>query len=460
MISSEVIINLKQRMWQRPLIAHYRSRRASGKPAHASVVAHRRAGKDRAALFIELEEMLISPREVWHCLPEYAQARKVVWDALTKEGERLIDVSFPKAIRSHTDEHEMKIRLKNGSLWRLVGADNFNSLVGSNPRFVTFSEFALTMPKAREFVRPILAENGGSDLMITTPRGYNHAYALHEYASKEAKKKGNAWYSGFHPVSQTKLIPADVLAEERRQMPDELYRQEYECDWSAANVGSILGSRVEAAEKEGRISERIKYDDDQPVILSSDIGFRDAAAFWFWQPRPGGYASIDYMEDSGLDADDWVERLQALPYEYGTVWLPHDAKSKTFATKRSAMERFMAAGFKVRVVPRLSDADRINAARMVVERCHFAKTKCALGLARLRNWSFKWDDARRVFSKEPLHDENSHGGDGYSYGAVVMRESLPPPAAASKLPAAAMQAFTLDDLHGDRERDMDEERIG
>ena len=456
-MTEPVIIALKQREWQKPLIKHFRRRRSRNLPAHASVVAHRRAGKDRAALFIELEEALRSPREVWHCLPEYAQARKVIWKSLTNEGKRLIDVSFPAQIRKKIDEQEMVIELVNGSLWRLVGADNFNSLVGSNPRFVGFSEFSLTHPSAREFVRPILAENGGSSLQITTPRGYNHAHVLHQMALKEMKKHDSAWYAGLHPVSQTKLISAEVLADERREMPDELFRQEYECDWSAANVGSILGSRVEKAEREKRISDTVVWDRGQDVIVSSDIGFRDATAFWFWQQRPGGYALIDYTEDSGLDADDWVERLQALPYRFGTFWLPHDARAKTFQTKRSAMERFMAAGFKVRIVPQVSDADRINAARMIMPRCHFAQAKCERGLVVLRNWSYKWDDDRRVFSKEPLHDEYSHGGDAYSYGALVLREPAPitvkaPPAPGTK----AMSTFNLDQLY--EARTLDDEQ--
>jgi phage terminase large subunit len=78
-----------------------------------------------------------------------------------------------------------------------------------------------------------------------------------------------------------------------------------------------------------------------------------------------------------------------------------------------------------------SKQDRINAARTVMPYCHFNRTYCSEGLRALRSWSFAWDDERKTFSKEPLHDWASHGGDGYSYGAQVMRErALPkkPPA--------------------------------
>ena len=435
----EHAIVLKQREWQRPLVRHFRDNRKSGTPSHASVVAHRRAGKDRVALFIEAEIMLAGrPVEVWHSLPEYGQARKVIWQSITRDGKRLIDEAFPPAFVRSRNEHEMTITLHNGSLWRAVGADNFNSLVGSNPTHVTFSEFALTNPKSRDFVRPILAENGGSELMITTPRGYNHAYELHEYAAKS-----DQWYAATHPVSQTRLIPADVLAEERASMPDELYRQEYECSFSAANVGAILGSRIEDAEKAGRISDDVAFDVNQPVLCASDIGFRDTTAWWFWQPRPDGVAIIDYIEDNGMDADDWIDRLRTLAYDLSTVWLPHDAVAKTFATKRSPMERFMAAGFKVRITPRTSVDHRINAARMLLPKAHFAESACAEGLRHLRSWAYKFDDVRRVFSREPDHDLHSHGGDAFSYAALVANEARKPEDKRIMLEPARLNLDTL-----------------
>jgi phage terminase large subunit len=40
----------------------------------------------------------------------------------------------------------------------------------------------------------------------------------------------------------------------------------------------------------------------------------------------------------------------------------------------------------------------------------------------LRAWSYELDEERKTFSKEPRHDWASHPGDGFSYGAQVMRE--------------------------------------
>lgn len=84
----------------------------------------------------------------------------------------------------------------------------------------------------------------------------------------------------------------------------------------------------------------------------------------------------------------------------------------------------MAAGMNPRIVPLTSKQDRINAARLVIQRCRFDKQRCADGLSGLRAWSFKFNEETKTFSKEPDHNWASHPGDGFSYGAQVMRERV------------------------------------
>ena len=418
---AEVRISLKARPYQQPLIDWFR-----GGGKRAACVWHRRAGKDRVATFIESELACKRVGLYWHALPEYAQARRVIWDAITKDGKKLIDVSFPPAIVKKKHEHEMKIELINGSIWQPVGADNFNSLVGSNPVHVTYSEYAIMNPKAREYLRPIIAENDGSELFISTSRGYNHFYDLVQFA-----KDSPHWFYSLQTVHDTGVIPPEVLDEERKTMPEELFRQEFECDFSAANVGAILGRWVEAAEKDGRVNRDVEYDPNgAPLELSSDIGFRDTAVFWFWQPRADGFALVDYDEDSGCDAPEWIDRIQKRcrdrGYNVGRIWLPHDARAKTFATQHSAMEQFLK-GFGadvVRVVPQTKKLDKINAARMVMPKCWFHVEHCAAGLKGLRAWAFEWNNDTRQFSRDPKHDWASHPGDGFAEGALMMQERV------------------------------------
>ena len=417
---AEVEISFKARWYQQPVIDWFRA----GKKKAMCVWA-RKSGKDRVATFIESELAFIRPGLYWHALPKYEDARKVVWDAIMPDGKRLVEWAFPRSICKHLD-HEMKVILPTGAIWQPVGADNYDSLVGAFPVHISWSEYALMSPMARNFLRPALAMNNGTELFITTPRGYNHAYDLWE----DAKTRQGEWFTSLLTAEQAGAIPLEVLAEERRTMPDELYRQEYECSWSSANVGAILGRYVEAAEKEGRISDAVEFDElGAPLEISCDLGRRHTSAFWFWQPRVDGFALVDYDEDSGLDAEEWIERLQK---RIGTrplkkIWLPHDARAKTFAAKHSAVEQFLTAfrSEKVEIVPRSNlKSHSINAGQVVMRHCHFAKTACAQGLASLRSWAYEYDEVRKQYGKNPLDDWAADGADAFCEGAKVMQERI------------------------------------
>jgi phage terminase large subunit len=199
-------------------------------------------------------------------------------------------------------------------------------------------------------------------------------------------------------------------------------------------AGAILGRWVSRAEKEGRIHDNALYDPSgAPVEISSDLGFRDTATWWYWQRRIGGFCVLDFDMDHGLEAQDWIQRIDrrvmSNGWKLGKIWLPHDARTRTFQSKHSAIEQF-ALHFGLHrcgIVEKTSIADRINAARTVIKRCEFHETNCAGGLDGLRAWEFEYNHDLRIFTKEPLHNWASHYGDGFSYGCQIMQGISPKP---------------------------------
>lgn len=383
----------------------------------AAWVMHRRGGKDRTALAQACKDTFRRTGLYWHCLPTLKQGRKVVWDNITSEGKNLIAQTFPASIVRRKLEDEMKLELTNGSMVQIVGADNFNSLVGASPVHVTFSEWSLTDPRAYDFVRPILRENNGSVSFIYTPRGYNHGHKTLEIAQRLPGA-----FAAVMSIRDTGVLnEADMAMERAMGMNEELIQQEYYCDFSSANVGAIVGKQIAAAEREGRIGVDAVWSPGSRIVVSCDLGYRDTAAFWFWQLKLGGFDLINYMEGSGLDAQDWIEKLKNCGLPIDHVYLPHDARAKTMATKYSVIEQF-AHAFQCSIVPQSKISDRINAARFVIPKCTFHEENCRRGIEALRAWSFRFDDERKVFSAEPLHDWASHGSDGFSYGAQVVSE--------------------------------------
>jgi hypothetical protein len=88
----------------------------------------------------------------------------------------------------------MFIRLKNGATWQVLGSDRYDGAVGSPPYGITFSEWALSNPAAWAYLAPIVIENGGWALFITTARGRNHAKSMLDMAQTRED-----WFSQVLP---------------------------------------------------------------------------------------------------------------------------------------------------------------------------------------------------------------------------------------------------------------------
>jgi len=157
----------------------------------------------------------------YYFLPTYNQAKKVIWNGIDKSGMRFLD-HFPKELVKKQNETEMKIELVNGSVFQVVGADNIDSIVGTNPIGVVLSEYPLMKPKVWEYLRPILAENGGWAVFVYTPRGKNEGWKVLQQA-----KENKGWWWQVLTVDDTNAIPKEVLEQERLEMPADLFEQEY-----------------------------------------------------------------------------------------------------------------------------------------------------------------------------------------------------------------------------------------
>ena len=232
--------------------------------------------------------------------------------------------------------------------------------------------------------------------------------------------------------------------------------------WNGAygsGQGAILARYVNVAEREGRIHNAVQFDPQGAAIeISGDLGFRDTAAWWFWQRTHGGFNVLAYDADNGLDADDWIPRLKDkicdLGGNLGKIWLPHDAKAKTFQSKHTTIERFITAfgAANVAIVAQSKKIDQISAARAVIAKCAFHSTDCEAGLDGLRAWEFEYNDDLGVFSREPRHDWASHPADAFAYGCQVMEESKAPEQtpetrwAAKGTAHGTIQTATLDEL--------------
>lgn len=191
----------------------------------AIVVWHRRAGKDKACWNYTIKRAFERVGTYFYFLPEYSQAKKVVWDNIDNDGFKMLD-HIPESLIANKNATDLKITLINGSVIQLIGADNFEkSGVGTNPIGVVMSEYSINKPEVWNFIRPILAVNGGWAIFNFTPRGQNHAYQLLEMA-----KDNEEWFTQVLTVADTGILsPEDIEREKREGMSQAMIDQEFYC---------------------------------------------------------------------------------------------------------------------------------------------------------------------------------------------------------------------------------------
>ncbi len=387
----------------------------------AVAVWHRRSGKDSCALNWTAVAALSRTGLYWHMLPEAAQGRKVVWDAVDGAGRRVIDQVFPVAIRTRSNVTDMKIELANGSVWQVVGSDNYDSLVGANPVGVVFSEYALARPAAWDYIRPILAENGGWAMFIFTPRGRNHAYELFRTAQTR-----DDWFAEVLGIEATGAIDPAVIEDERAAgMADEMIDQEFHCSFEAPLTGSYYGKLLHEAEQAGRIAT-VPRDAGLPVETWWDLGVADETAIWFVQQAGREVRVIDYYEAHGEGLEHFAKILRERPYAYREHLWPHDGRHRELSTGLSRQDLAETLGIRpIRIVPASSVADGIQAVRTLLPRVWFDAEACAKGLEALRHYARDWDERARSYRDKPRHDWASHGADAFRIGAQGMERPDP-----------------------------------
>jgi len=380
-------------------------------------VWHRRAGKDKTAINIITKKMFERVGAYFYVFPTYTQGKKIIWNGADKEGFRFMD-HLPKELRTKTNETEMFIEMVNGSTFQIVGSDNIDSIVGTNPMGVIFSEFSLQDPRAWDFIRPILAENGGWAGFNFTPRGKNHAYDLLRFAESDPN-----WFTQVLTADDTKAIPQSVLDQEKKEIiakngDDAIFQQEYFCSFEASVQGSYYGQLLQEAKEKNRIKE-VPYDSSVPVDTWWDLGVGDAMAIWFTQSIGNEIHVIDYLESEGEGVPYYVAHLQTKGYVYGDHYWPHDGEARELSTGVSRKETAQKLGLNpILIVPNLSVDDGIQATRILLSRCWFDVVKCKRGLETLANYHKEYDEKRKVYKTRPDHDWSSHGSDAFRYLAV------------------------------------------
>lgn len=419
---------------------------------------HRRAGKDEIVLNAMRELAWKDPGTYWHCFPEQKQARKAIWNGVNGHtGKRRILEAFPPQIIKRMQDDDMFIELTNGATFQLIGSDRYDSTVGSGPKGIAYSEWALSNPSAWAYHSPMIRESGGFAAFITTPRGDNHAKKMFDRAHRDK----TTWFSQLLSINDTQALSAEVLKEALEEYTDlygeelglSIFEQEYDCSFAGAMIGSYWGGAMNTAERQGRMC-LVPIDRNHPVHTAWDLGKAVNNPIWCFQVIHGQLKIVDFYLPTSDDLDDWCDWLNQQGY-HGDDYVPDDILDPIWGAKHTRWDLLKAKKRQPKLVKRIAVADGIHAGRGAIKVAVFHRSnddaderssRIDHGINGLKNYRREWDDDRKTFLENAHKDWAEHIGSSWRYLGLAWREAFvhqPKPAAKTESTYQALPNGTI-----------------
>ena len=395
---------------------------------YACLIWHRRAGKTYMLLNDMIVRALI-PRQdnlrqqfAFMC-PTQSQARAVAWQYLRDQTACFAHCPGYKALEQHLsitlpDPNNVN---KPGTTILLVGAENAERLRGLFLDGCVADEAAdISDHIITTIIRPALADRQGWLTISGTVKSMDD-YLWRTY--ELSQKLPLLWFSSLLKASESGVLPAEELRDLKASMSEEAYEVEFEC-----NVHKAVTGRIFLPYLNNQQVTRVPYDPAGLAPVSAwDLGVSDSTAIWIMQMCGREPHLLDADQASGQSLDHYVQWLSKPPYanRLGAHLLPHDSKVRELGTGKTRIETLRGMGLRnLKVVPRLPKDQQIEAARQLLPKCWFNEDTTNEGRKALRNYSFSFDQNRKVFSLSPLHDQYSNFADSMQILAVGLKRAM------------------------------------
>lgn len=344
-----------------------------------TVVAGRRFGKTFLSVNMILKEAVTGVnKNCWYVAPTYGSAKEIAWDMLIH--------TIPPEYVYKTNESSLTLRLINGSVISLKGAEKPNNLRGRALDFCVLDEFADMRPEAwYEVIRPSLSDRQGSAVFIGTPKGRNHFYDLWAKGIDGA----GSWSSFQYTTIQGENVPAEEIEAARADLDERTFKQEYEAEFVTYQGLIYYGfSREESVLDMG--------DDNGTLHIGMDFNLDPMSAVICIR-KGGKLYAIDEIVMYGSNTDEMVAEIKDRYGNRNIIIYPDPAsrQRKTSAGGRTDLSILQNAGFSVKA--KNSHAlvrDRINAVNSRLlsgdgERHLYISPKCKQTIKSLERQTYK-----------------------------------------------------------------------
>lgn len=315
------------------------------------VVAHRRSGKTYSAIQDLIWKALQNQRNgdakprYSYIAPTRDQAKDIAWPYLKSFTAKIPGVTV--------NESELRITLPKKQTIRLYSGDNYERMRGIYFDGCVIDEPADIDPKAwGTVIRPCLSDYRGWANFIGTPKGKNAFYKRHIDA-----REREDYFHMLLKASESGILASDELISIRRDITEDEWRQEYECDFNIGRPGAIYANDFEQSRNAGRIYPfPVNY--AVPVYTCWDLGSPANTVVTYWQRYQGWHYLIDCdhhltnSEGRFMKTGERVAHMMSKGYHYAAHLLPHDGR-KTDYDGMSMAARLQEAGLtNVKQIPK------------------------------------------------------------------------------------------------------------
>lgn len=375
----------------------------------------RRAGKDVSAFWLALRACLRSTITCFYIFPEFSSGRRILWDAIDNDGRKIMELC-PKEVIRDMNEQLMRIRFKNNSVFQIIGSDRYDkTIVGTNPKLMIFSEFALQDPRAFQLASPILRANAGKAIVLSTPRGKNHLWDMYQVAQAV-----DEWFVSKLTLEDTQHIPMSEIEKELNEgiMSYDLVQQEYFTSFELGVEGAYYAKYIQQMRLDGRISD-VPWQPGIPVHTAWDLGYNDPTCIIFFQIIGASIHIIDYYENNQKGYDHYAKIIKQKEYTYGKHIAPHDiaVHEQSTATERYRTMWDLGVQFvkpHESKIPRLIE-DGIEKVRKSLPVMWIDERRCTQLIKSIENYRQEYDAKKQTYKLNPLHNWASHASDAMRY---------------------------------------------
>lgn len=213
----------------------------------------------------------------------------------------------------------------------------------------------------------------------------------------------------------------ELMAHDRATLKKPEYENIWEGKCLPAVIGAIYADEIAAAQEAQRICN-VPYDSKMKVHAIFDLGWNDQTSIILAQRHLSEIRVVGYIEDSHKTLDWYSAELRNLHYNWGTLFLPHDASHGTLQSGgKSSADILRGLKWDIRMVPNLPIETGIKQARMAFNKVYFDRVKAERLVQCLKRYK-RNIPVNTGEPAAPVHDEFSHGADAFRYLALVANQ--------------------------------------